>query len=91
MLTIKMHRDLHFLAVQDVNCHLLKANNQCIFSYMFRPSDAYVMCYICKVSDFIDCEKNVEEPSFKLDEKANSPMKILTHMGGDFDVVGVRN
>jgi len=82
MLTVKMHRDLHILAVQNVNCHLLKSNNQCVFSYIFRPSDAYVMCYICKVNDFRDCGKNVEEPSFKLDEKANGYVKILTLVGG---------
>jgi hypothetical protein len=72
MLTVKINQDLHILAVQDVNSHLLKANNQCIFSYMFRPSDAYVMCYICKVNNFKYGEKNVETPSFKFDEKANS-------------------
>jgi hypothetical protein len=26
-------------------------------------------------------KKNVEEPSFKFDEKANSYMKTLTHVG----------
>jgi hypothetical protein len=60
---------------------------------MFRHSDAYLMCYICKVSDFNYCEKNVEEPSFKFDEKANSCMKISTHVKGGggvvFGVVGV--